>query len=282
MQADLSQDEDRERLFAEVVSIRRCAGHPGQQRGGDVPAPARRLPREAGPADDGDARRRAAASEPVGDPGDARARAGLDPQPDVGRRRPAARAAVLRVRRSAGFGIYGTVKAALNRLTKSLAAELYDDGIAVNAAAPSNPVATPGAGTLDLAKTDTEDISLITETAFTLCTGDPRTLTGRIAQTQPFLREIGWLVHDWTRRTSASLPDSTIAPLAGGASSLTFRGCGRRPVVVKVAPPGLPPVLHRDVLRQARMLARSAARDVPVPEVLWEDRGDPPDVRRCS
>jgi citronellol/citronellal dehydrogenase len=50
--------------------------------------------------------------------------------------------------RTAGFGIYGTVKAALNRLTKSLAAELYDDGIAVNAAAPSKPVATPGAGTL--------------------------------------------------------------------------------------------------------------------------------------
>jgi citronellol/citronellal dehydrogenase len=94
---------------------------------------------------------------------------------------------------AAGFGIYGTVKAALNRLTKSLAAELYDDGIAVNAAAPTNPVATPGAGTLDLAKTDTEDIALITETAFTLCTGDPKTMTGRIAQTQPFLREIGWL-----------------------------------------------------------------------------------------
>jgi NAD(P)-dependent dehydrogenase (short-subunit alcohol dehydrogenase family) len=95
--------------------------------------------------------------------------------------------------RSAGFGVYGTVKAALNRLTKSLAAELYDDGIAVNAAAPSNPVATPGAGTLDLAKTDTEDIALITETAFVLCTSDPKTLTGRIAHTQPFLREIGWL-----------------------------------------------------------------------------------------
>jgi citronellol/citronellal dehydrogenase len=95
--------------------------------------------------------------------------------------------------RSAGFGVYGTVKAALNRLTKSLAAELYDDGIAVNAAAPSNPVATPGAGTLDLAKTDTEDIELITQTALTLVTADPKSMTGRIAHTQPFLREIGWL-----------------------------------------------------------------------------------------
>lgn len=95
--------------------------------------------------------------------------------------------------RHAGFGVYGTVKAALNRLTKSLAAELYDDGIAVNAAAPSNPVATPGAGSLDLAKTGTEDIALITQTAYVLCTGDPKTLTGRIAHTQPFLEEIGWL-----------------------------------------------------------------------------------------
>jgi len=95
--------------------------------------------------------------------------------------------------RAAGFGIYGTVKAALNRLTKSLAAELYDDGIAVNAAAPSKPVATEGAGALDLAKTDTEDIELITQTALLLCTGNPNMLTGRVVQTQPFLREIGWL-----------------------------------------------------------------------------------------
>ena len=95
--------------------------------------------------------------------------------------------------RTAGFGIYGTVKAALNRLTKSLAAELFDDGIAVNAAAPTNPVATPGAGALHLAKTDTEDVELITQTALMLCTGDPTVLTGRIAHTQAFLREVGWL-----------------------------------------------------------------------------------------
>ena len=81
----------------------------------------------------------------------------------------------------------------MSRLTQSFAAELYDDGIAVNAAAPSNPVATEGAGTLDLAKDDTEDISLITETAFLLCTGDPATLTGQVVHTQPFLREVGWL-----------------------------------------------------------------------------------------
>jgi citronellol/citronellal dehydrogenase len=95
--------------------------------------------------------------------------------------------------RAAGFGVYATCKAALGRLAQSFAAELYDDGIAVNAAATSKPVATPGAGTLDLAKHDTEDIGYITETAFLLCTGDPSVLTGRVVETQPFLRESGWL-----------------------------------------------------------------------------------------
>jgi citronellol/citronellal dehydrogenase len=75
--------------------------------------------------------------------------------------------------RTAGFGVYGTIKAGLSPLTKSLAAELYNDGIAVNAAARSNPVATPGAGTLDLAKADTKDIELLTRTARTLVTARP-------------------------------------------------------------------------------------------------------------
>jgi hypothetical protein len=61
----------------------------------------------------------------------------------------------------------------------------------VNTAAPSNPVATPGAGSHELTKYETEDISLITETALILCTGDPATMTGRIAYTQPFLAEVG-------------------------------------------------------------------------------------------
>ena len=91
---------------------------------------------------------------------------------------------------SAGFGMYGTVKAALDRLTVSLAAECYADGIAVNAAAPTDPVATEGASALDLAKSNTEDIGLITETVFALCTGDPSTLTGRVVRTQAFLAEI--------------------------------------------------------------------------------------------
>ncbi|OBK78267.1 phosphotransferase family protein [Mycobacterium sp. 1165178.9] len=77
------------------------------------------------------------------------------------------------------------------------------------------------------------------------------------------------------RLDGASVVD--VAPLSGGASSLTFAGtrAGQR-VVIKVAPPGVEPVAHRDVLRQARIIKALQASDVPVPTVLWEDAGDPP------
>jgi aminoglycoside phosphotransferase (APT) family kinase protein len=72
---------------------------------------------------------------------------------------------------------------------------------------------------------------------------------------------------------------SAVTSLQGGASSLTYVGrCADRPVVVKVAPPGVPPIAHRDVLRQARIIRALAATPVPVPDVFFDDPGDPPDV----
>jgi aminoglycoside phosphotransferase (APT) family kinase protein len=84
---------------------------------------------------------------------------------------------------------------------------------------------------------------------------------------------------DDLRARLAPLGADAVAPLSGGASSLTYsaRAGGRR-VVVKVAPPGLAPVLNRDVLRQARILHALRGTAVPVPEVVWEDPGDPPEV----
>lgn len=68
-----------------------------------------------------------------------------------------------------------------------------------------------------------------------------------------------------------------VHPLAGGASSLTFAAAmGGRPVVVKVAPPGVEAIGHRDVLRQARVIKALAESDFPVPAVVWEDPGSPP------
>jgi NAD(P)-dependent dehydrogenase (short-subunit alcohol dehydrogenase family) len=90
-----------------------------------------------------------------------------------------------------GFTVYGMVKAALDRFTTGLAAEVYDDGIAVNSLAPWDVVATPGAGAHDLvAKNALEDISLMAEAALLLSSCDPTRLTGRIAYSQPLLAEL--------------------------------------------------------------------------------------------
>lgn len=74
------------------------------------------------------------------------------------------------------------------------------------------------------------------------------------------------------------LPDvEGLRPLSGGASSLTYVGqTADRPVVVKVAPAGLAPTRHRDVLRQARVIKALHSTPLPVPDVLFEDPGDPP------
>lgn len=76
---------------------------------------------------------------------------------------------------------------------------------------------------------------------------------------------------------------SGLRPLPGGVSSLTFEthlscpGQPDRAVVLKVAPPGIAPVLHRDVLRQSRLLARlEAVPGLAVPKIYFEDPGDPP------
>jgi aminoglycoside phosphotransferase (APT) family kinase protein len=72
---------------------------------------------------------------------------------------------------------------------------------------------------------------------------------------------------------------SAVTPLPGGASSLTYVGrYADRPVVVKVAAPGVQPIAHRDVLRQARVIRALATTPVPVPEVIFDDPGHPPDV----
>ena len=94
--------------------------------------------------------------------------------------------------RTAGFGVYGTVKAALNRLTKALRPRCTTTG------SPSMPrrrrIRSPRrVRACSIWQIDTEDIELITQTAYILCTGDPKSLTGRIAHTQAFLREVGWL-----------------------------------------------------------------------------------------
>ena len=49
-------------------------------------------------------------------------------------------------------------------------------------------------------------------------------------------------------------------------------------IVVKVSPPGLEPVRNRDMLRQSRAQKALAGSPVPVPPVIAEDGGAPPEI----
>ena len=76
-----------------------------------------------------------------------------------------------------------------------------------------------------------------------------------------------------------------LVPLEGGTVGIVFSaevldGPPEHPrLVLKVAPPGLPPVRNRDVLRQARCMAALAGQPgVGVPTVLFTDPGQPDDV----
>ena len=91
-----------------------------------------------------------------------------------------------------GSAVYGLCKAALERLSLGMAAELHRDRIAVNTLAPWDNVATPGAGAHHLVENfPLEPEELMAEAALQLCAGDPERLTGRIAYSQPLLAELG-------------------------------------------------------------------------------------------
>jgi len=98
-------------------------------------------------------------------------------------------------RRMGGGTVYGMCKAALERFTTGLAAEVWEDGIAVNVLSPAGVVATPGVVHHKLIPPGREDmaepVEVISEAALALCTGDPATLTGRVTYSKPLIDELG-------------------------------------------------------------------------------------------
>ncbi|MFI0354943.1 SDR family NAD(P)-dependent oxidoreductase [Actinomadura sp. 9N407] len=90
-----------------------------------------------------------------------------------------------------GAALYGGTKAFLDRITTGAAMDLYEENIAVNALAPEYQVATENALTVPGVRTDnSEPEETIAEAALALCTGDPKTLTGRIAYNLSLLAEL--------------------------------------------------------------------------------------------
>jgi len=94
-----------------------------------------------------------------------------------------------------GGTVYGMCKAALERFTTGLAAEVWSDGIAVNVLSPSGLVLTPGVvhHKLDTftPKDRQEPVEYMAEAAYALCSGDPNVLTGKVTYAKPILEELG-------------------------------------------------------------------------------------------
>ena len=90
-----------------------------------------------------------------------------------------------------GAALYGGTKAFIDRITTGAAMDLYEDNIAVNALAPEYQVATDNALTVSGVRVDnSEPEETIAEAALALCTGNPKTLTGRIAYNLSLLIEL--------------------------------------------------------------------------------------------
>ncbi|WP_200827539.1 SDR family NAD(P)-dependent oxidoreductase [Thermomonospora echinospora] len=85
---------------------------------------------------------------------------------------------------------YGMCKAALDRLTTGLAAEVHGTGVSVNALGTSGLVMTPGVAVVSPHTPDNapvEDDGAMADAALLLCGADPGTVTGRIAYSMELL-----------------------------------------------------------------------------------------------
>jgi NAD(P)-dependent dehydrogenase (short-subunit alcohol dehydrogenase family) len=97
--------------------------------------------------------------------------------------------------RRGGSHLYACAKAALDRLTTGLAAELCGESIAVNALAPVAAVMTEGVRASGAGRwiepSMIEPVEAMAEAALALVSGDPEKLTGRVAYSLRLLEELG-------------------------------------------------------------------------------------------
>lgn len=85
---------------------------------------------------------------------------------------------------------YGMCKAALDRFTTGLAAELHGTGVSVNALGTSGLVMTPGVAVVSPHTPDNASVepdSAMAEAAVVLCSAPPGTVTGRIVYSMELL-----------------------------------------------------------------------------------------------
>jgi NAD(P)-dependent dehydrogenase (short-subunit alcohol dehydrogenase family) len=101
------------------------------------------------------------------------------------------------MRRGRGGTLYGAEKAALERFTQGLAAEVYDSGVSVTCLSPSLVVATPGVLHHKLVRSaddpNAEPERMMADAALLLATEPLDAITGRVTYSQQILKERGWI-----------------------------------------------------------------------------------------
>ncbi len=94
----------------------------------------------------------------------------------------------------AGGTVYGMAKAAMERFSTGMAAEVYEDNVAVNAISPGL-VATPGTELHGLVNEENKamqsPIEAIAEAVHFIASSEPKQITGRVDQIRPFMKEFG-------------------------------------------------------------------------------------------
>jgi len=94
-------------------------------------------------------------------------------------------------------GVYGASKAALNRLTNAVAAEVAGTGVRINTVEPRSAVMSEGAEVLigsQLPADQVESMEEMVEAVVALCDG-PAERTGRAHVSLDLIKELGLLVH---------------------------------------------------------------------------------------
>jgi NAD(P)-dependent dehydrogenase (short-subunit alcohol dehydrogenase family) len=109
-----------------------------------------------------------------------------------------------------GATAYAAVKAALNRFTQGLAAELLEHNIAVNMVGPSTAIRTPGAARYIPEDYPTEDPAYLAETVLAMCRLPAAQRTGLLAHSLHFPAALGLPVYSLDGRTR--LPAAQIPP----------------------------------------------------------------------
>ena len=109
----------------------------------------------------------------------------------------------------ATIGVYGASKAALNRLTEALAAELWGTGVRVNTIEPRAAVLSEGAAALvgdQLTDYMLESMEEMVEATLALCDAPPE-LTGGIHISLDLIQSLGLTVHGLDARPLAHAKD---------------------------------------------------------------------------